>query len=174
MGTKYNVSSNIAGWKIVRNSIFLLSNPLCYLTLCTLEVTSADVKSGRTWHFIKCQAWFFGKCISKGHLLTFLPHAKSSIIHAYSVYHLVQLIYLCKVGKNPLTGSWDISQTNALLLKSDNFSPALTLKIRSRSAKLNQYILQSQWYIYAKLVRLHTGSYLTDKCTKFDSFSWWS
>ena len=45
--------------------------------------------------------------------------------------------------------------TQALLLKFGSLSPAVTLKIRSRSPKPNQLFIMSQCYIHANLVKIH-------------------
>ena len=52
------------------------------------------------------------------------------------------------------TSSWDMVHTSTFWLKFDSLSPALTLKIRSRSPELNQLFIMSQCYIRENLVKI--------------------
>ena len=65
------------------------------------------------------------------------------------------MLYPCKSGWNPSTSSWDMVHTSTFGFKSDSLSPAVTLKIRSRSPKPNQLIIMSQCYIHANLVKIY-------------------
>ena len=65
------------------------------------------------------------------------------------------MLYPCKSGWNPLPSSWDMVHTSTFGLKFGSLSPAVTLKIMSRSPKLNQLIIMSQCYIHANLVKIH-------------------
>ena len=65
--------------------------------------------------------------------------------------------------------------TSTFWLKFGSLSPAVTLKIRSRSPKPNQLFIISQCYIYANLVKIHPpvhqiscikGSVINRICTK--------
>ena len=63
------------------------------------------------------------------------------------------IIYPCNFGKNATTGSKDIVQTRKRH-RIFSFSTAVTLKIRSRSPKSNQFFVMSQLYINANLLRI--------------------
>ena len=65
------------------------------------------------------------------------------------------MLYPCKSGWNLPTSPWDIVHTSTFWLKFGISSPALTLKIRSRSPKPNQLFKMSQCYIHANLVKIH-------------------
>ena len=71
-----------------------------------------------------------------------------------ALYH-VPMLYPCKSGWNPSISSWDMVHTSTFGLKFGSLSPAVTLKIRSRSPKPNQLIIMSQCYIHANLVKIH-------------------
>ena len=53
------------------------------------------------------------------------------------------------------TSSWDTVHTSTFRLKFGSLSPAVTLKIRSRSSKPSQLFIMSQYYIHANLVKIH-------------------
>ena len=72
-----------------------------------------------------------------------------------SALHHVPMLYSCKSGWNPSTSSWNMVHTNTLGLKFGSLSPAVTLKIRSKSPKPNQLIIMSQCYNHANLVKIH-------------------
>ena len=57
--------------------------------------------------------------------------------------------YLVKIRQ-----SVDILQTSTFWLKSGSLSPAVTLKIRSRSPKPNQLFIMSQYYIHTNLAKI--------------------
>ena len=50
---------------------------------------------------------------------------------------------------------YEIVHTSTFGLKFGSLSPAVTLKIRSRSPKPNQFFIMSQCYIHANLVKIH-------------------
>ena len=68
----------------------------------------------------------------------------------FSALKLVPMMYPCKFGEIPSIGSRDIVGT-----RNCHLSPAVTLKMRSRSPKSNQLLNLSQWYIHASLVKFH-------------------
>ena len=72
-----------------------------------------------------------------------------------SAFHHVSMLYPCRSVWNLLTSSWDMVHTSTFGLKFGSLSPAVTLKIRSRSPKRNQLIIMSQCYIHANLVKIH-------------------
>ena len=72
-----------------------------------------------------------------------------------SALHHVPMLYPCKSGWNLPTSSWDMVHTSTFGLKFGSLSPAVTLKIRSRSPKPNQLFIMSQCYIHANLVKIH-------------------
>ena len=63
--------------------------------------------------------------------------------------------YPCKSGWNRPTSSRDMVHTSTFWLKFGSLSPAVTLKIRSRSPKSNQLFIMFQCYIRANLVKIH-------------------
>ena len=65
------------------------------------------------------------------------------------------MFYPCKSGWNLPTSSWDMVQTSMFGLKFGSLSPAVTLKIRSRSPKPNELFIMSQCYIHANLIKIH-------------------
>ena len=56
-----------------------------------------------------------------------------------------------KYGKSPITGSKDIVLTRKCH-RGFSFSTAVTLKIKSRSPKCNQFFDMARLYIHANLV----------------------
>ena len=71
-------------------------------------------------------------------------------------FHHVPILYPCKSGWNMSISSWDMVHTSTFCLKFGSLSPAVTLKIGSRSPKPNQLFIMSQCYILANLVKIHT------------------
>ena len=67
----------------------------------------------------------------------------------------VPMLYPCKSSWNLPTNSWDMVHTSTFGLKFGSLSPAVTLKIRSRSPKPNQLFIMSKCYIHANLVTIH-------------------
>ena len=76
-----------------------------------------------------------------------------------SALHHVPTLYPCKSGWNLPTSSWDTVHTSTFWLKFGSLSPAVILKIRSRSPKPNQLFIMSQCYIHANLVKIHSPLY---------------
>ena len=68
--------------------------------------------------------------------------------------HHVPVLYPCKSGWNLPTSSWDMVHTSTFGLKFGSLSPAVTLKIRSRSPKPNQLFIMSQFYVHANLATI--------------------
>ena len=83
-----------------------------------------------------------------------------------SALHHIPMLYSCKSGWNLPPSSWDMVHTSTFWLKFGSLSPAVTLKIRSRSPKPNQLFITSQCYIQANLVKIHTPVHIvqTRKC----------
>ena len=112
--------------------------------------------------WLKSATWFMRYCANK-HLLAQIWQFKSrtdlekyvKITKIKSALHHVPVLYLCKSGWNPSTSSWDMVHRSTLGLKFGSLSPAVTLKIRSRSPKSDQLIIVSQCYIHANLVKIH-------------------
>ena len=112
--------------------------------------------------WLKSASWFLRYWAHK-HLLAQIWQFKSrsdlektgqSLQNLISFHH-VPMLYPCKSGWNLPTSSWDIVHTNTFWLKFGSLSPAVTLKVMSRSPKLNQLFIMSQCYIHANLVRIH-------------------
>ena len=80
-----------------------------------------------------------------------------------SALHHVPMLYQCESGWNLSTSSWDMVHTSTFGLKFGSLSPAVTLKIRSRSPKPNQLIIISQCYIHANLVKIHPPVHETSR-----------
>ena len=72
-----------------------------------------------------------------------------------SALHHVPMLYPCKSGWNLPTSSWDMAHTSTFGPKFGSLSPAVTLKIRSRSPKPHQLFIMSQCYIHVNLVKFH-------------------
>ena len=112
--------------------------------------------------WLKFASWFMRYCEHK-HLLAQIWQFKSrtdlekyfKVTKIKSALHHVPMLYPRKSGWNPSTSSWDMVHTNNFGLKFGSLSPAVTLKIRSRSPKPNQLIIMSQCYIHANLVKIH-------------------
>ena len=69
------------------------------------------------------------------------------------------MLYPRKSGWNLPTSSWDMVHTSTFGLKFGSLSPAVTLKIKSRSPKPNQLFIMSQCYIHANLLKIHPPVY---------------
>ena len=110
--------------------------------------------------WLKFASWFMRYCTHK-HLLA--PEFKSrtdlekyvKVTKIKSALHHVPVLYPCKSCWNPSTSSWDMVHTSTFGLKFGSLSPAMTLKIRSRSPKPKQLFIMSQCYIHANLVKIH-------------------
>ena len=113
-------------------------------------------------HLFKIASWFMRYCANK-HLLAQIWQFKShtdleknvKVTKIKPALHHVPMLYPWKSGWNPLTSSWDTVHTSTFGLKFGSLSPAVTLKIRSRSPKPTQLIIISQRYIHANLVKIH-------------------
>ena len=79
----------------------------------------------------------------------------SNVTKIKSALHHVPMLYPCKSDWNLPTSSWNMVHTSTFGLKFGSLSPAVTLKIRSRSPKPNQLSIMSQCYIHANLVKIH-------------------
>ena len=108
-------------------------------------------------------ARFMRYCAHK-HLLAQIWQFKSSsdleeyvmVTKTKSALHHAPMLYPCKYDWNLPTSSWDMVHTNTFWLKFGSLSPAVTLKIRSRSPKSNQLFIVSKYYIHdANLVKIH-------------------
>ena len=112
--------------------------------------------------WLKSASWFMRYCAHK-HLLAQIWQFKSTtdlekhvmVTKIKSALHHVPVLYPCKSGWNLPTSSWDMVHTSTFGLKFGSLSPAVTLKIRSRSPKPNQLFVMSQCYIHANLVKIH-------------------
>ena len=112
--------------------------------------------------WLKSANWFMRYCAHK-HLLAQIWQFKShtdlekyvKVTKIKSALHSIPILYPCKSGWNPSTSSWDMVHTSISGLKFGTLSPAVILKIRSRSPKPNQLIIMSQCYIPANLVKIH-------------------
>ena len=112
--------------------------------------------------WLKSASWFMRYCAHK-HLLAQIWQFKSrtdlkkyvKVTKINSALHHVPMLYSYKPGWNPSTSSWDMMHTNTFGLTFASLSPAVTLKIRSRSPKPNRLIIMSQCYIHANLVKIH-------------------
>ena len=66
--------------------------------------------------------------------------------------------------------------TSTFWLKFGSLSPAVTLKIMSRSPKPNQHVIMSQCYIHANLVKIHPSvherSYIQESATPIPTPTW--
>ena len=116
--------------------------------------------------WLKSASWFMRYCARK-HLLAQIWQFKSctdlekyvKVTKIKSALHHVPMLYPCKSGWNPSTSSWDMVHTSTFGLKFGSLSPAVTLKIKSRSPKPNQLIIMFQCYIHANLVKIHQSVY---------------
>ena len=112
--------------------------------------------------WLKSVSWYMRYCAHK-HLLAQIWQFKSrtdlekyvKVTKIKSALHQVPVLHPCKSGWNPSTSSCDMVHTSTFGLKFGSLSPAVTLKIRSRSPKLNQLIIMSHCYIHANLVKIH-------------------
>ena len=112
--------------------------------------------------WLKSTSWFMRYCAHK-HLLAQIWQLKSStdpekyvkVTKIKSALQHVPMLYPCKSGWNLPTSSWDMVHTSTFGLKFGSLSPAVTLKIMSRSPKPNQLFIMSQCYIHANLVKIH-------------------
>ena len=113
--------------------------------------------------WLKSASWFMRHCAHK-HLLaqiwqfkfrTDLEKYRSRSPKSNTALHHVPMLYPCKSGWNLPTSSWDMVHTSTFGLKFGSLSPAVTLKIRSRSPKPNQLFIMSQCYIRANLFKFH-------------------
>ena len=112
--------------------------------------------------WLKSASWFMRYCAHK-HLLAQIWQFKYRtdlekyvmVTKMKSALHHVPMLYPWESGWNPSTSSWDTVHTSTFGLKFGSLSPAVTLKIMSRSPKPNQLIIMSQCYIHANLVKIH-------------------
>ena len=112
------------------------------------------VKIRQLVHAILCtQAPFCFKFGSLSPTVTLKNRSRSP--KTKSALHHVPILYGCKSGSKLPTNSWDMVHTNTFWLTFGSLSPAVTLKIRSRSPKPNQLFIMSQCYIHANLVKIH-------------------
>ena len=112
--------------------------------------------------WLKSASWFMRFCEHKHFLAQIWQFKSRTDLEKYvkvtkiksALYH-VPMLYPWKSGWNPSTSSWDMVHTSTFGLKFGSLSPAVTLKIRSRSPKPNQLIIMSQCYIDANLIKIH-------------------
>ena len=112
--------------------------------------------------WLESTCWLMRYCAHK-HLLAQIWQFKScsdlekyvKVTKTKSSLHHVPMLYPCESGWNLPTCSWDMVHTSTFGLKFGILSPAVTLKIRSRSPKPNQLVLMSQCYIHANLFKIH-------------------
>ena len=64
------------------------------------------------------------------------------------------IIQTCTFGNIPANGWWNNMQTSIFWLKIGTLSPAVTLKIKSRSPKADRLFTVSQCYIHANSVKI--------------------
>ena len=112
--------------------------------------------------WLKSTIWFMKYCAHKHLLAQIWQFMSRTDLEKYvkvtkikSALHHVPMLYPYKSGWNPSISSWDMVHTSTFGLKFGSLSPAVTLKIRSRSPKPNQLIIMSQCYIHANLVKIH-------------------
>ena len=111
------------------------------------------VKIRQLVHEILCTQASFGSNLAVLSPAMTLKNVKVTKIK--SALHHVPMLYPCKSDWNPSTSSWDMVHTHTFGLKFGSLSPAVTLKIRSRSQKPDQLIIMSQCYIHANLLKIH-------------------
>ena len=112
--------------------------------------------------WLKSASWFMRYCAHK-HLLAQNWQLRSppdlekyvNVTKIKSALHHVPMLCPCKSGWNPSTSSWDMVHISTSGLKFGSLSPAVTLKIMSRSPKPNQLIIIYQCYIHANLLKIH-------------------
>ena len=119
-----------------------------------------NVISMQIW--LKSATWFIRYCAHK-HLLAQIRQFKScsdlekngqghqNLISSSSCPNVITI----QIWLNLPTSSRDMVHTSSFWLKFGSLSPAVTLKIRSKSPKPNQLFIISQCYIHANLVKIH-------------------
>ena len=128
--------------------------PIQHFIMSKCYIHANLVKIRQLVHEILCtQAPFDSNLAVLSPTLTLKNRSRSP--KSKKALHHVPMLYPCKSGWNLPTSSWDMVHTSTFGLKFGSLSPAVTLKIRSKSPKPNQLFNMSQCYIHANLAKIH-------------------